>query len=86
MVQPAEGYGKAVADFPSHRPLFCKLDVVRIRRDPAANKAGLRGHKLQVFAVTISHRLADNSNRFLTKISLKSLIVSANRFLMLRRI
>ena len=59
MVQPANRNGEPVADFPPHRPLLCKLDVVGIRRGSAADETGLRGHKLKMFAIALTHRLAD---------------------------
>jgi hypothetical protein len=54
MVQPANGNGKPVADFPPHRPLLCKFDVVGgghptvfgRRRDRAESPqtSGVRGY------------------------------------------
>jgi hypothetical protein len=41
VVQPADGHRKPVADFTSHRPLFGKLDVMRIRRSSTANDTWL---------------------------------------------
>ena len=41
MVQPADRDREPIADFPPHRPLLGKLDVVGIRRGAAANKARL---------------------------------------------
>ena len=70
MVQPADGNGEPVADFPPHRPLLGKLDVVGIRRGSAADETGLRGHKLQVFAVALSHRFADDGDRLFAGIDL----------------
>ena len=84
MVQPADGNGEPVADFPPHRPLLGKLDVMGIRRGSAADEAGLRSHKLQVFAVALSHRFADDGDRLFARIGLEWLIVSAICFLMLR--
>ena len=86
MMQPTNRNGKLIANFPPHRPLFCKLDVMSIRRGSAANETGLRGHKLQVFAVTLRHGFADDGNFLLAKIGLEWLIVSAIRLLMLRYI
>ncbi len=82
MVQPADGNGEAVADFPSHRPLLCKLDVVGIRRGSAADETGLRGHKLQVFAVALTHRFTDDGDCLLARIDLQWLVVRAIRLLM----
>ena len=48
MMKSANGNSELVADFPPHRALFCKLDVVGIRGGSTANEAGLRGHKLQM--------------------------------------
>ena len=59
MVQSADGNSEPVADFPPHRQLLGKLDVVRIRRSSSANEARLSGHKPQVFAIALSHRFAD---------------------------
>ena len=70
MVQPADGNGEAVADLPPHRTLLSKLDVVGIRRRSAADEAGLRGHKLQVFAVALTHWFANDSDRLLAKADL----------------
>ena len=67
VVQPADGNGEAVADFPSHRPLLCKFDVVGIRRGSAADETGLRGDKLQVFAVTLPHRFTDDGDCLLAR-------------------
>ena len=63
MVQPTEGNGEAVADFPPHRPLLCKLDVMGIRRGPTAEETRLRSHKFQVLAIAFSHRFADDGDR-----------------------
>jgi len=65
VVQSADWDGEPVADCPPHRPLLSELDVVRIRWGSAADKTGLRGHKLQVFAVTLAHGLADDRDRLL---------------------
>ena len=63
MMKSANGNSELVADFPPHRALFCKLDVVRIRGGSTANKAGVRGHKLQMLPVALAHRLADHRDR-----------------------
>src|ERR1700722_18667619 len=65
MVQPADGYREPVADFPPHRPRLSKLDVVGIRGGSAADETGLRGHKLQVFAVALTHWFADDGDSLL---------------------
>ena len=82
MVQPADGNGETVTDFPPHRPLLCKFDVVGIRRGPTADEAGLRGHKLQVFAVALTYRLTDDGDCLLARIDLQRLIARAVRLLM----
>ena len=70
MVQPAEGNGEPVADFPPHRSGLGELDVMGIRGGSAADDTGLRGHKLQVFAVALTHRFADDGDRWLARPSL----------------
>ena len=67
VVQLAEGDGEAVADLPPHRALLGKLDVVGIRRGSAADETGLRGYKLQMFAVALTYWLADNADRLLAQ-------------------
>ena len=62
MVQPADGNREPVADFPPHRSLLCKLDVVGIGWGSAADKTGLSSHKLQVFAVALRHWFADDGD------------------------
>ena len=84
MVQPADGNGELVADFPSHSPLLGKLDVMGIRRGSAADQAGLRSHELQVFAVALAHRFADDGNVCSPGSACEWLIVSAICCLMLR--
>ena len=74
VVQPADGNGEAVADLPSHRALLCKLDVVGIRRGSAADEAGLRSHKPQVFAVALTHRFTDDGDCLLARIDLQWLV------------
>ena len=71
MVQPADWNSKAVADFSSHRPLLGKLDVMRIRWGSATHETGLRGHKLQVFAVALTDRLADDGDGLLARLRLR---------------
>src|SRR5579864_2475733 len=44
VMKPAEGNREAVADFPPHRALFCKLEVVGIRRGSTTSQTGLGGH------------------------------------------
>ena len=80
MVQPADGNGEPVADLPPHRPLLGKLDVVGIRRGSAADETGLRGHELQVFAIALTHRLADDGDRLFAEIGLQWLVATAIRF------
>jgi hypothetical protein len=63
MVQPTEGNGEAVANFPTHRPLLRKLDMMGIRRGSTAEETRLRSHKFQVLAITFSHRFADDGDR-----------------------
>ena len=70
MVQPADGNREPVADFPPHRSLLCKLDVVGIGWGSAADKTGLSGHKLQVFAVALTHRFADDCDHLLAVVEL----------------
>src|ERR1700722_19907580 len=64
VVQPADGYREPVADFPPHRPRLCKLDMVGIRGGSAADETGLRGYKLQVFAVALPHWFADHCDHW----------------------
>jgi hypothetical protein len=78
MVQPADGNCEPVADFPPHRPRLCKLDVVGIGWGSAADKTGLSGHKLQVFAVALTHGFANDGDGLLTTL----LIATAVRLLM----
>ena len=68
MMQPADGNGEPVADFPPHRSLLCKLDMVGIRWGSAADKTGLSRHKLQVFAVALTHWFANDGDGLLTAI------------------
>jgi hypothetical protein len=56
MVQPADRDREPIADFPPHRPLLGKLDVVGIRRGAAANKPRLIGHELLVRTASRSPR------------------------------
>jgi len=70
MMQAADGDAESVADLPAHRDLLRKLEVVGIRRGSTANEAGLRGHKLQVFAVALAHGLGDDRDRRLGRIDL----------------
>jgi len=60
VVQPANRDGGPVADFPPHRPLLGKLEVVRIGWRSPANQARFSGDKLQVFAIALTHRFADH--------------------------
>src|SRR5262249_27810156 len=60
VVQPANRDGEAVANSASHRPLLGKLDVVGIGGGAAADQARLSGNKLEVFAVALTHRFADD--------------------------
>jgi hypothetical protein len=68
VVQSTDRDGEPVADFPPHRPLFGKLDVVRIRWGSAADKTGLRGHELQMLAVALAHGLVDDVDRLFASI------------------
>ena len=68
MVQPADGNREPVADFPSHRSLLRKLDVVGIGWGTAAEETGLGGHKFQVFAVALTHRFANDGDGLLAAI------------------
>ena len=68
VVQSADWDGEAVSDFPPHRPLLGKLDVVRIRWGSAADKTRLGGHELQMLAVTLGHGFADDLDRLLASI------------------
>src|SRR5205823_13348699 len=79
VMQPAHGNREPVADFSAHRPLLCKLDMVGIRRGSAADKAGLRGHKLQVVTVALRRWLADDDDRVFTSIDMQRVIVTAIR-------
>jgi len=81
MVQPADGNGELVADFPPHRPLLGKLEVVGIRRRTAADNAGLRGHELQVFAVALTHWFADNGDRLFAGVSQQWRVAATIRLL-----
>ena len=71
MVQPADGNGELVADFPPHRPLLGKLDVVGIRRGPPADETRLRGHKPQMVAIAFAHRFADDGDGLFARIGLQ---------------
>src|SRR5204862_472110 len=79
VMQPAHGNREPVADFSAHRPLLCKLDMVGIRWGSAADKAGLRGHKLQVVTVALRRWLADDDDRVFTSIDMQRVIVTAIR-------
>jgi len=68
MVQPTEGNGEPVADLPPHPPRFGKLNVMGIRWYSAAEETGLRGHKLQMFAVALTHWLANEVDGLLIPI------------------
>jgi len=62
MVQPADGNCEAVADLAAHRPLLGKPDVMGIRGGPAAHKTPLSSHKLQMVAIALSYRFADDGD------------------------
>ena len=70
MVQPADGNGELVADFPPHRPLLGKLEVVGIRRRTAADQARLSSHKPQMVAVAFALRFADDGDFPRTRLAL----------------
>ena len=60
MMQSTNWNGEPVADLTSHRRQFGKLDVVRIRRRPSADQTRLGGHKPDMVAIALAHRLADD--------------------------
>src|SRR5579863_4387532 len=62
VMKPAQRNREAIADFPPHRALFCKLEVVGIRRGSTTRQTGLGGHKLQMMAVALPHGLADDGD------------------------
>ena len=70
VVQPANRDGEAVANSSSHRPLLGKLDVVGIGGGAAADEARLSGHILEVFAVALAHRFADDGDLIRTGIAM----------------
>jgi hypothetical protein len=79
VMHSANGHGEAVADFPPHRALLRKLDVVRIRRGSPANYAGLRGHEPQMMAVALAYGFANDRDRRSAEILLKWTTVPASR-------
>jgi len=72
------------ANLPAHRPLLRKLDVVGIGWGSAADKTGLSGHKLQVFAVALTHWFANDGDGLLTAIDWQRLDATAIRLRMFR--
>jgi hypothetical protein len=60
VMQPAQRHGEAVAHLTPRHPAFRELDMVGIRRHPAAEETGLAGHELQMNAVAIACRLAQH--------------------------
>jgi hypothetical protein len=62
MMQPADGNGEAIANFPPHPALLRKLDVVGIRGGAAANEARLSRHKPQMIAIAFAYGFADDSD------------------------
>src|SRR5579872_3101700 len=62
VMKPAQRNREAVADFSPHRALFCKFEVVGIRRGSTTNQTGLRGNKLQMMAIALAHGLSDDSD------------------------
>ena len=59
MMTAAERYGEFVADFETQGSGLGKPQVMRIGRLPAADQAGLRGHKSQMGFVTQPFGLGD---------------------------
>ena len=62
MMPAAERHGKLVADFETERSGLRKPQMMRIGRLPAANQAGLRGHKSQMRFVAKTPGLGDSEN------------------------
>src|SRR6516165_501574 len=62
MMQPTNRNGEPITDFPPHRPLLRKFDVVGIRGRAAADKTGLCGHKPQMVAIALAYRFADDGD------------------------
>ena len=79
VVEPANGNGEPVADLPPHRALLGKLDVVGIRRCSAADQTGLRGHELEMFAIALTHRLADDGDGLFAGIDPQWLVATSIR-------
>src|SRR4029077_17198116 len=65
VVEPADGNGEPVADFPPHRPLLSELDVMGIGRRAPADEALLGGHKSEVIAIALTYGFADDVDRLL---------------------
>src|SRR5579883_2350371 len=68
VMKPAKGNREAVTDFPPHRALFCKFEVVGIRRGSTTRQTGLGGNKLQMMAIALAHGLADDGDGLLLRI------------------
>ena len=64
VMQPAEGDGELVAHPAPERRVLRKPEMVRVRRPPTAQQARLRGHELEVIAVTVPPRLAQGQVGF----------------------
>ena len=62
VVQPANRDGGPVADFPPHRPLLGKFDVVGIGWSAPADETWLASHKPQMVAIALTHRFADDGD------------------------
>ncbi len=59
MVTAAERDGELIADLASQRPKLGKANMVRIRRLPSTDQAGLPRDELQVIFVASSARLGE---------------------------
>jgi hypothetical protein len=62
MTTAAERYGELVADFETQGSGLRKPQVMRIGRLPAADQAGLRGHKSQMGFVAKTLWLGNGQN------------------------
>src|SRR5216684_5640178 len=63
MMQPANGNGKFIAYLASHGPLLCELNVVSVGWCATADQTRLCSHEFKMFAITLSHWLADDNHR-----------------------
>src|SRR5665811_1776056 len=63
MMQSANGNGEFIAYLAPHGPLLCELNVVSVGWCATADQARLPSHEFEMFAITLSHRLADDNHR-----------------------